>query len=196
MNELDRRMTSAMSWGVEAEMLTPAQVKELVPFINEEVIMGGFYCPTVSVVDSLETGTVMRKKALDKGALKVFANTEVLDVETEEVENSRSNIKEVRAMDEVILFQSLPLHHKNTVFAMLCCGASWLQRHVFETEMIGMKSVIRQQNHMGIFPRQLDQATQHHIVVPVTHGHNVTVEDVVLIAHPVELRWVITHETV
>ena len=53
------------------------------PFINPEIILGGFYCPTVSVVDSLETGTVMRKKAMDKGALQVFANTEVLDVETE-----------------------------------------------------------------------------------------------------------------
>ncbi len=84
MNELARRMTSAKSWGVQAEMLTPAEVKEKVPFINENVILGGFHCPTVSVVDSLETGTQMRKKALDKGVLQVFANTEVLDLETEE----------------------------------------------------------------------------------------------------------------
>ncbi len=82
MNELQRRMTSATAWGVDAELLTPAQVKELVPFINEDVILGGFHCPTVSVVDSLETGTVMRKKAQDKGALQVFANTELLDIET------------------------------------------------------------------------------------------------------------------
>ncbi len=82
MNELDRRMTAAKAWGVEAKLLTPAEVKELVPFINDEVILGGFYCPTVSVVDSLETGTQMRKKALDKGALQVFANTEVLDLVT------------------------------------------------------------------------------------------------------------------
>ena len=34
MNELDRRMTSAKAWGVEAELLTPAEVKNLVPFIN------------------------------------------------------------------------------------------------------------------------------------------------------------------
>ena len=42
-----------------------AEVKELVPFISEDVILGGFYCPTVSVVDSLETGTVMRKEAIE-----------------------------------------------------------------------------------------------------------------------------------
>ncbi len=84
MDELQRRMTSAKAWGIEAHMLTPAEVVELVPFVNPDIIKGGFYCPTVSVVDSLETGTVMRKKALDKGALQVFANTEVLDVLTED----------------------------------------------------------------------------------------------------------------
>ncbi|MEM9565285.1 MAG: FAD-dependent oxidoreductase [Actinomycetota bacterium] len=82
-DELQRRMTSALAWGVEAHLLTPEQVKELVPFVNDEIILGGFYCPSVSVVDSLETGTVMRRKAQDKGVLEVFANTEVLDVETE-----------------------------------------------------------------------------------------------------------------
>ncbi len=82
-DELQRRMTSALAWGVEAHLLSPAEVKELVPFINDEVILGGFYCPSVSVVDSLETGTVMRRKAQDKGVLEVFANTEVLDIETE-----------------------------------------------------------------------------------------------------------------
>ncbi len=95
MDELTRRMTSATAWGVEAKLLTPAEVKELVPFINEEVIMGGFYCPTVSVVDSLETGTVMRKKALDKGALQVFANTEVHDIETEDGPNGLPKVTAV-----------------------------------------------------------------------------------------------------
>jgi len=82
MRELERRMTSATAWGVEAQLLTPAEVKELVPFISDEVILGGFYCPSVSVVDSLETGTVMRKEAIENSGLQVFANTEVLDIET------------------------------------------------------------------------------------------------------------------
>ncbi len=84
MDEFDRRMTSAAAWGVEAKMLTPAEVKELVPFINDDVILGGFYCPTVSVVDSLDTGTLFRNEAIEKAGMQVFANTEVLDVETED----------------------------------------------------------------------------------------------------------------
>lgn len=80
--ELHRRMTSAKAWGIESHLLTPAQVKELVPFINEDVIKGGFYCPTVSVVDSVDTGTLFRSEAIETAGLQVLANTEVLDIET------------------------------------------------------------------------------------------------------------------
>ncbi len=83
LEELNRRMTSAKAWGIDAKLLTPAEVKELVPFINEEIVLGGFYTPTVSVVDSLGFGTMRREGAVDAGALQAFANTEVLDIETE-----------------------------------------------------------------------------------------------------------------
>ena len=83
LEELRRRMTSAKTWGIDGHLLTPAEVKELVPFIEEDVILGGFYTPTVSVVDSLQAGTLMRESAMAKGALTVSPNTEVLDIETE-----------------------------------------------------------------------------------------------------------------
>ena len=95
MDELNRRMTSATAWGVEAELLTPAEVKELVPFVNEEVILGGFHCPTVSVVDSLDTGTLFRNEAMEKGVLQVFANTEVQDVETADAPNGQQKVSAV-----------------------------------------------------------------------------------------------------
>ncbi|MFW2334196.1 GcvT family protein [Ilumatobacter sp.] len=96
MDEFDRRMTSAAAWGVEAKLLTPAEVKELVPFINDDVILGGFYCPTVSVVDSLDTGTLFRNVAVAKTGMQVFANTEVLDVETED--EPHTGLKRVTAV--------------------------------------------------------------------------------------------------
>jgi glycine cleavage system aminomethyltransferase T/glycine/D-amino acid oxidase-like deaminating enzyme len=83
LEELRRRMTSAKTWGIEAHLLSPGEVKDMVPFIEEDVILGGFYTPSVSVVDSLQAGTLMRESALAKGALIVSPNTEVLDVETE-----------------------------------------------------------------------------------------------------------------
>jgi len=82
LEELRRRMTSAKTWGIEAQLVSPSQVKEMVPFIDESVILGGFYTPSVSVVDSLQAGTLMRQSAIDKGALTVSPNTEVLDIET------------------------------------------------------------------------------------------------------------------
>src|SRR5262245_12526321 len=84
MQELARRLASAKSWGVEpVSLVTPAEVKELVPFIDETVILGGFHSPTVGVVDSLRTGTLMREQAVEAGALTVAAGTEVLGIETE-----------------------------------------------------------------------------------------------------------------
>src|SRR5206468_3153652 len=91
LEELRRRMGSAKSWGVEGcRLVTPAEIKELVPFVDESILLGGFYSPSVAVVDSLRFGTIMREKAQAGGA-QVFANTEVLGID---VENGR--VKRVR----------------------------------------------------------------------------------------------------
>ena len=82
MQELRRRMQSAKSFDIDGtEMLTPAQCKEKVPYLDEEVILGGFWTPSVGVVDSLRAGTIMREKAIEMGALSSVPNTEVLDIE-------------------------------------------------------------------------------------------------------------------
>jgi glycine cleavage system aminomethyltransferase T/glycine/D-amino acid oxidase-like deaminating enzyme len=83
MEELRRRMTSAKAWGIESHLLSPSEVKDLVPFINEDILLGGWYTPSVSVVDSLQAGTLMRESAMSKDALTVSPNTEVSDIETE-----------------------------------------------------------------------------------------------------------------
>ena len=63
MEELRRRMASAKSWGIEpVSLVTPAEIKELVPYIDESILLGGFYTPGVGVVDSLRAGTLMRER--------------------------------------------------------------------------------------------------------------------------------------
>ncbi len=84
MEELRRRMTSATAWGIEARLVTPAEVKDLVPFVDESTILGGFYTPSVAVVDSLRAGTILRERAQARDALTIAPNTEVLDIEVEE----------------------------------------------------------------------------------------------------------------
>ena len=84
MQELARRMASARSWGIEpVSLVSPAEVKRLVPYIDESIILGGFYTPGVGVVDSLRAGTVMRERGQSAGALTVAAKTEVLGIDVE-----------------------------------------------------------------------------------------------------------------
>ena len=92
LEELRRRLASATAWGVEpVSLVTPAEVKELVPFVDETVILGGFYTPGVGVADSLRAGTLMRERGQQAGALQVFANTEVLGIDVE-----RGRVRRVR----------------------------------------------------------------------------------------------------
>ena len=113
MEELRRRMASAASWGVEpVSLVTPAEVKALVPYIDESVILGGFHSPGVAVVDSLRAGTIMRERAQEPGALTVAANTEVLDIDVE-----RGRVRCVRTSRGDI----------ETAVVVICCGV-WSPR--------------------------------------------------------------------
>ncbi|HEX5300554.1 MAG TPA: FAD-dependent oxidoreductase [Streptosporangiaceae bacterium] len=80
MIELKRRCSQAKAWGIPAEVLTPGDVRKLVPYLDESVILGGAHFPTVGVVDSLRAGTLMREAAQKSGALTVLAGTEVYDI--------------------------------------------------------------------------------------------------------------------
>ena len=104
MQELQRRMASSRSWGIESELLTPAQVKALVPFIDDSVILGGFHTPGVGVVDSLRAGTIMRERAQEMGALTIAAGVEVtgLDVENGRIRRVRTDQGTIEA-DVVVI---------------------------------------------------------------------------------------------
>ena len=95
MEELRRRMTSARTWGIEAELLSPAEVVAKAPFVNGDVILGGFYTPSVSVVDSVRAGTIMRERAQAKGALTVLDDTEVTGLEVTRPPFGRPRIRAV-----------------------------------------------------------------------------------------------------
>src|SRR5436309_15751060 len=92
MQELYRRMSSAHAWGIDrVSMVTSAEIKEMVPFIDETILLGGFSSPGVGVVDSLRAGTIVRERAVAAGALTISANTEVLGIDVE-----RGRVRRVR----------------------------------------------------------------------------------------------------
>ncbi|MEX1172532.1 MAG: FAD-binding oxidoreductase, partial [Chloroflexota bacterium] len=104
MQELNRRMASSRSWGIKSELLDPAGVKALVPYIDESIILGGFHTPTVGVVDSLRAGTIMRERAVEMGALTISAATEVtaLDVVDGRITRVRTDKGDIEAETVVV----------------------------------------------------------------------------------------------
>ncbi|MBM4423915.1 MAG: FAD-dependent oxidoreductase [Chloroflexi bacterium] len=98
-DELKRRVASGKSWGIDGlHILTPAEVKNLVPFINEKIILSGFYTEGIGTVDSLRAGTIMRERAQAMGALTVFPKIEITGVDVENgrvrgVRTTQGNIK-------------------------------------------------------------------------------------------------------
>jgi glycine cleavage system aminomethyltransferase T/glycine/D-amino acid oxidase-like deaminating enzyme len=104
MQELWRRTSSAKSWGVDpVSMISPVEIKELVPFVDESILLGGFYTPSVGIVDALGACAAMRERAETSGALAVFPSTEVvgIDVERGRVRRLRTTGGDVEA--EVVI---------------------------------------------------------------------------------------------
>ncbi len=104
MQELRRRIASAKSWGIDSALVSPAEVAELVPFLDPSVIVGGFHTPSVGVVDSLRAGTIMRERAQELGALSVHAGVEItgLDVEDGRIRRVRTDRGDIEAETVVI----------------------------------------------------------------------------------------------
>src|SRR5258708_8175387 len=105
MQELARRMASAKAWGIEpVSLVTPDEVKKLVPYIDEKIMLGGFYTPGVGVVDSLRAGTLMREKGVATGAVHVAANTEVtaIDVKAGRVSCVRTTAGDIEVENVVV----------------------------------------------------------------------------------------------
>jgi len=104
MEELKRRLASSKSWGIESELVTPAQVRAMVPYIEASVILGGFSTPGVGVVDSLRAGTLMREAAQARGALTISAQTEItgIDVRDGRVRSVRTDRGDIEAETVVI----------------------------------------------------------------------------------------------
>src|SRR6266567_5299805 len=104
MQELRRRMASSNAWGIESELVTPARVVGLVPFLDPSVIICGFYTPSVGVVDSLRAGTLMRERAQESGALSVHAGVEIvgMDVQGGRIRRVRTDRGDIEAETVVI----------------------------------------------------------------------------------------------
>ena len=92
MQELHRRVSSGRSWGVDGvAMATPEQIVERVPYVDATVLLGGFFTPSVGIVDPIRAGALMRERGTASGRLAVFEGIEVVGIDVE-----RGRVRRVR----------------------------------------------------------------------------------------------------
>src|ERR1700685_2455856 len=153
---LRRRCTQAKAWQIPAQLISPAEVAKLVPYLDESVILGGAHFPTVGVVDSLRAGTLMREEAQRSGALQVLAGAEVLGIDTTgHGRNGRPKITSVRTTAGEV----------ETSVCVVCCGV-WSPRIArMAGARIPLTPIVHQMISVGPIP--LFEGTQGEIVYPI-----------------------------
>jgi glycine cleavage system aminomethyltransferase T/glycine/D-amino acid oxidase-like deaminating enzyme len=105
MEELRRRVASAKAWGVDpVALVSPTEIRALVPYVDERLLLGGFHSPLVGIVDSVRAGTLMREEAGRAGAVAVAGETEVtgMDVAGGRVRRVRTTAGDVAAETVVV----------------------------------------------------------------------------------------------
>ena len=82
-NSYKRIEEMGMVHGIEANLLTPSEVRDLLPMIDPTTIYGGIHIPSSGVVKTSLIATSMRRIAEEMGALTAYGNTLVTDVVVE-----------------------------------------------------------------------------------------------------------------
>lgn len=75
-----------LSQGIEANMISPGEVAELLPLVDPGTIVGGIHIPSSGVVQTSLLATSMRQITEATGRAQFFGHSEVVDIE---IENGR-----------------------------------------------------------------------------------------------------------
>jgi aminomethyltransferase len=82
MDFLQRRVEHAKAWGIDdPQLLSPEEVTEHLPLVDDEQILGGYYSPTDGQVSGVVACDALAREAIDRGATFV-PHTRTEDVET------------------------------------------------------------------------------------------------------------------
>src|SRR4028119_400361 len=93
----ERKQGIATAWGVESELLSPAECAEKSPLLDPAEILGGFYVPSDGLAKGVRVSEAMAREAQSRGA-KFYGETEVTGIEVRDgrvraVETSRGRIE-------------------------------------------------------------------------------------------------------
>jgi dimethylglycine oxidase len=82
--DLRRKQGWAKAYGLESHLISPAEVRDLVPILDEKVIHGAFFVPDDTVAKAVRTITALARAAEATGSVTFHSNTPVLDVEVQD----------------------------------------------------------------------------------------------------------------
>lgn len=86
LEDLKRKHSVATAYNLESHMISPAEVKQHIPILNEKVIRGGYYVPSDGDAKAWWAAGAMAKIVEEAGAGKFYERTELTDIE---IDNGR-----------------------------------------------------------------------------------------------------------
>lgn len=84
--ELKRKIGNAKSWGLEAHLLSPDEIKRMIPIMYTDDLYGAFYVPLDCAVKGVAVCETLAQHAQKNGAATFYPNTPVTGIE---VKNGR-----------------------------------------------------------------------------------------------------------
>lgn len=84
--ELKRKHGWAQSYDLDAHLITPAEVREMIPILDDKTILGGYYVPTDGDARAVAAAEAMARYAEQHGGAAFYGGTTVTDVE---IQNGR-----------------------------------------------------------------------------------------------------------
>ena len=83
LEDLKRRHGWATAYGLEGHLISPAEVKEKIPVVDDQVILGGYWVPHDTNIGGWQTARAIAQAAEATGGVQFVPETEVFDVEIE-----------------------------------------------------------------------------------------------------------------
>ena len=102
--DLLRRHGLATAYGLEAHLISPAEVHQMIPILDDRAIVGGYYVPSDGDTRGWQSAAALAHLAIDSGGAEFYGDTTVSDVL---IENGRAagvvTDRGVIRADEVLL---------------------------------------------------------------------------------------------
>ena len=102
--DLLRRHGLATAYGLEAHLISPAEVHQMIPILDDRAIVGGYYVPSDGDTRGWQSAAALAHLAIDSGGAEFYGDTTVGDVL---IENGRATgvvtDRGVIRADEVLL---------------------------------------------------------------------------------------------